>query len=140
MAAHGRRISTKEAASGHPVDRYVGERVRARRKLLGIGQDDLAAKLGLTFQQVQKYEKGINRISSSKLFDIARALRMPVSWFFEGYDETLPVDASQAETNIQHLLITPEGIELAQAFPRIRNAGFRRQVLELVRALADDPS
>lgn len=68
----------------HPTDIHVGNRIRDRRRILELSQGDLAQSLGITFQQVQKYERGINRISASKLFDAARALTVPISYFFEG--------------------------------------------------------
>ena len=73
--------------SPHPVDLHVGRRMRLRRNLLGISQETLAHKLGLTFQQVQKYERGLNRISSSRLFDISKVLNVRVSYFFDEMDE-----------------------------------------------------
>jgi len=70
----------------HPVDRHVGERIRARRKEIGISQQALAEKLGLTFQQVQKYERGMNRVSASKLYETAQVLSVSIEWFFLGLD------------------------------------------------------
>ncbi len=125
----------------NPVDIHVGGRVRVRRKFLGLSQTDLAVALGLTFQQVQKYERGTNRISASKLFEIARTLKVPVAYFFEGYSQNDAGDGfseSQAEQNVNGFLMTSEGIEIAEAFPRIKSARFRRKVMELVRTLAED--
>ena len=125
----------------NPVDIHVGGRVRVRRKFLGLSQTDLAVALGLTFQQVQKYERGTNRISASKLFEIARTLKVPVAYFFEGYSQSDAGEGfseSQAEQNVNGFLMTSEGIEIAEAFPRIKSAKFRRKVMELVRTLADD--
>ncbi len=112
-----------------------------RRKFLGISQEILAGTIGLTFQQVQKYERGSNRISASKLFEISRALKVPTSYFFDGYndpDALQGFDESEQEQSVHSFLTTPEGIELAEAFPRIGSAKHRRRILELVRALADD--
>jgi transcriptional regulator with XRE-family HTH domain len=97
--------------------------------------------LGLTFQQVQKYERGANRISASKLYDIARALRVPAPYFFEGLADTGTEeqdDARGAEQSIREFLMTAEGQELASLYPRIEASRLRRQVLELVRAIAED--
>lgn len=125
----------------NPVDLHVGGRVRMRRKFLGLSQTDLADSLGLTFQQVQKYERGSNRISASKLFEIARTLKVPVAYFFEGYGQNEAVEGfteSQSEQAVHGFLMTTEGIEIAEAFPRIKNAKHRRKVMELVRTLAED--
>jgi transcriptional regulator with XRE-family HTH domain len=125
-------------AGPHPVDRHVGLHIRMRRKALGISQERLAESLGLTFQQVQKYERGANRVSASKLWEIARALRTNVAYFYEG------LESQDEETtrgfigaNAQEFLLTPEGMELAATFPRVRRPGVRRKVLDLVRAMAD---
>lgn len=79
---------SKTQTEVHPVDKHVGEKVRLRRLALGLTQSDLAKTLGLTFQQVQKYEKGTNRVSASKLFETARGLHVPIAFFFEGLPET----------------------------------------------------
>ena len=127
---------------GHnKVDLHVGARVRMRRKFLGMSQEGLAETIELTFQQVQKYERGSNRISASKLYEISRALKAPVAYFFEGYGENEAVEGfseSESEQFVHGFLMTTEGIELAEAFPRIKNAKHRRRILELVRALAED--
>jgi transcriptional regulator with XRE-family HTH domain len=112
-----------------------------RRKFLGMSQEGLAETIDLTFQQVQKYERGSNRISASKLYEISRALKAPVAYFFEGYGATEAVEGfseSESEQFVHGFLMTTEGIELAEAFPRIKNAKWRRRILELVRALAED--
>jgi transcriptional regulator with XRE-family HTH domain len=113
-----------------------------RRKLLGVSQEQLADALGLTFQQVQKYERGANRVSASKLYEIARTLQAPVSFFFEGLAD--PLTGSQGESGheaeriVQDFLSTPEGLELAEVFPRLHRSRVRRQVLDLVRAMAEE--
>ncbi len=125
----------------NPVDLHVGARVRMRRKFLGMSQEGLAETIELTFQQVQKYERGSNRISASKLWEIAKALKAPVAYFFEGYGENEAVEGfseSESEQFVHGFLMTTEGIELAEAFPRIKNAKHRRRILELVRSLAED--
>lgn len=126
----------------NPVDLHVGGRVRMRRKMLGVSQERLAEALGLTFQQVQKYERGANRISASKLYDIARFLSAPISYFFEGLtDPSHGADAQHDATSEQHVhgfLMTSEGLELAAAFPRIGRSKLRRRILDLVRALSDE--
>jgi transcriptional regulator with XRE-family HTH domain len=125
----------------NPVDLHVGARVRMRRKFLGMSQEGLAETIDLTFQQVQKYERGSNRISASKLYEIAKALKAPVAYFFEGYGENEAVEGfseSESEQFVHGFLMTTEGIELAEAFPRIKNPKFRRRILDLVRTLAED--
>jgi transcriptional regulator with XRE-family HTH domain len=118
----------------HPVDRHVGLRIRLRRKALGISQDRLAEALGLTFQQVQKYERGANRVSASKLWETARALKTTVSWFYEGLPEDGDAVAAPAS---ESFLASNDGLDLARAFPDIADARTRRKIVELVRALAE---
>jgi transcriptional regulator with XRE-family HTH domain len=121
----------------HPVDRHVGLRIRMRRKELGVSQERLAEALGLTFQQIQKYERAANRVSASKLFEIARALNTNVAYFYEGLSAVEELDAPTAAPDGRALLLMPEGAELAALFPRIPRGRVRRKVVELVRALAD---
>ncbi len=124
----------------NPVDIHVGARVRMRRKFLNLSQTDLADALELTFQQVQKYERGSNRISASKLYQIAKMLRVPVSYFFDGYDDAGHGDGFSevgAEQSVHQFLMTAEGIELANAFPRIGSAKVRRKILDIVKALVE---
>ena len=130
-----------EDKSPDPIDIYVGARVRLRRKVLGMSQEALAVAIGLTFQQVQKYERGSNRISASKLYRIAKVLTAPMNYFFDGAPDpdggALPADAG-LERQVNDFLLTSEGIELAQYFPVIERARTRRRVLDLVRSLAED--
>ena len=121
-----------------PVDAHVGSRIRLRRKLLGLSQQQLAERLGLTFQQVQKYERGVNRVSASKLYETALVLNAPVTHFFEGLGEQPAAGKSpDGEAAVTAFLMTPEGLELAALFPRIPKGRMRHQVLELVRTLAE---
>src|ERR1700754_643696 len=125
-----------EAAGPHPVDRHVGLRIRLRRKELGISQEKLAESIGLTFQQVQKYERAANRVSASKLWEMARALNTSVGYFYEGLGDAAGSAASNLpRETVQAFLMTPEGIELAASFPRIKGSRLRRKLVELVRAL-----
>ncbi|HEY8617187.1 helix-turn-helix transcriptional regulator [Phenylobacterium sp.] len=119
----------------HPVDRHVGLRIRMRRKELGMSQDRLADALGITFQQIQKYERGANRVSASKLWETARALQAPINYFYEGLPEN--GEASSPASGAHAFLLTSEGLELASSFPKIRDSRVRRKVLELVRAVLD---
>jgi transcriptional regulator with XRE-family HTH domain len=124
----------------NPVDLYVGGRIRMRRRTLGVSQEKLAEDLGLTFQQVQKYERGANRVSASKLYEIARSLSTPVSFFFEGLnDPTTSQPGEPAQDNSVHdFLMTNEGLELAAIFPKVRRSRLRRRLLDLVRAMAEE--
>jgi transcriptional regulator with XRE-family HTH domain len=129
----------------NPVDLHVGARIRLRRRMQGVSQEKLADALGLTFQQVQKYERGANRVSASKLYEIAAALRAPVAYFFDGLadptgDEMdgVRVAAASEESTVHSFLMTPEGLELAKLFPNIAPGLVRRRLLELVRSLADE--
>ena len=129
----------------NPVDAHVGGRVRLRRMLLGMSQEKLGESLGLTFQQVQKYEKGSNRIGASRLFELARILGVSVQFFFDelGGPEGLaaagqPGFAEPAgDDRLGEFLNSREGIELNRAFLRIEDPKARRAILELVRSLAD---
>jgi transcriptional regulator with XRE-family HTH domain len=134
------RLGPDADRSPNPVDLHVGARIRMRRKVLGVSQEKLADELGLTFQQVQKYERGANRVSASKLYEIARALSAPVSYFFEGLSETAgqTVIGDGAEASMHDFLMTPEGLELAAVFPRIKRSRIRRRLLDLVRSMIED--
>jgi transcriptional regulator with XRE-family HTH domain len=124
--------------SPNPVDRHVGLRIRVRRKELSLSQEKLADAVELTFQQIQKYERASNRVSASKLWEIARALQAPVSYFFEGLPEDgQRVAAAAPGEDIQAFLLSNEGLELLSSFPRIRDGAVRRRILDLVRALAE---
>ena len=120
------------------VDVHVGLRIRMRRKALGHSQQSLAEALGLTFQQVQKYERGVNRVSASKLFDVARFLGVPVGFFFEGLPNEPGISGAVAgqavEDRMQALLSSPQGLDLLLNFARIDDARLRASILELVRS------
>ena len=125
--------------SPNPIDVHVGERVRRRRRALGVSQEQLADKLGLTFQQVQKYERGANRVSASKLYQIAAALQASISYFFEGLPD--PVRASgvaeEGATFVHDLPLTPEERLFTGLLSRIASRQVRRRLLELVKSLAE---
>lgn len=120
----------------HPVDRHVGVRIRMRRKELGVSQERLAEALGITFQQVQKYERGANRVSASKLWEIATTLKTPVAYFYDGLSCHESAIAQRDAT--QEFMMSSDGIELVAAFPRISEPAIRRKIVELVRAVADE--
>ncbi len=122
----------------NPVDLHVGARIRMRRKILGVSQERLADDLGLTFQQVQKYERGANRVSASKLYEIAKSLQSPVGYFFEGLVDATTGMSETGDNFVHDFLMTDEGLELATVFPRISRAKVRRRILDLVRSMADE--
>ncbi len=128
----------RSSRRANPVDVHVGSRVRLRRMLLGMSQEKLGEHLGLTFQQIQKYEKGINRIGASRLFDLSKVLAVPVQFFYE----ELPVSAGdegfaeQPESYAVEFLSSREGLELNKAFARITDPRVRRSIVELVRSFA----
>lgn len=130
----------------NPIDRHVGSRVRMRRMLAGISQEKLGEALGLTFQQIQKYEKGANRISASRLQQIAKKLEVPVSFFFDGAPSGDAPSAtgatgfsdSSSTAYISDFLATSEGVQLTKAFVRIKSGRVRRRIVDLVEALAEE--
>jgi transcriptional regulator with XRE-family HTH domain len=125
--------------AANAIDRKIGQRVRARRLEIGMSQERLAELLGVTFQQVQKYEKGVNRIAASRLFDIAAALELPVARFFEGLAGGRAAGVAESGRNyIDDALATPEGAQLMALFASIRSVRVRRRVLELVKALSEE--
>jgi transcriptional regulator with XRE-family HTH domain len=121
----------------NPVDIYVGSRIRMRRNMLAMSQENLAHAIRLTFQQVQKYEKGANRVGASRLQQIASALQVPPSFFFEGVTGT-PDDKNAGPPTpsyISEFLSTADGLELIKAFVRIGDAKLRRSIVDLVRQI-----
>jgi transcriptional regulator with XRE-family HTH domain len=129
----------------NPIDIHVGSRVRLRRTLLGMSQEKLGEAIGLTFQQVQKYERGANRIGASRLFELSRVLDVPVSFFFDDMNaETSggPVPGLSAATpDFDTAALTRrEILELAKAFDRIKDEKVRKSVLELTKALGREAS
>ena len=127
--------------SASPVDTHVGTRIRLRRQILKLSQEKLGAELGVTFQQVQKYERGANRVGASRLWALSQVLEVPVGFFFEGLDGGDFPDgfAEDDQTPIVYDFInSSDGVELAKAVSRIRSKAVRRQILELARSLADN--
>lgn len=132
--------------SPNPIDVHVGSRVRLRRMLVGMSQEKLGEKLSLTFQQVQKYEKGANRIGSSRLYTIASILNVPVQFFFDDMPANIDVSAlALAEGGLAEDDETPivmdfvnssEGLQLNTAFSRIADSETRKRIVELVKTLA----
>ncbi len=126
------------AKSPNPIDVHVGSRVRMRRLLIGMSQGKLAEHLGVTFQQVQKYEKGASRISASRLLTIAGVFGVSVSFFFE--DATVPyhIDEDTFSDSVDASLLTKDGMALNKAFVSIKSTKVRRSIIDLVKLLADD--
>jgi len=124
----------------NPVDAQVGSRVRLRRMLIGMSQERLGELLGLTFQQVQKYEKGLNRIGAGRLFDIARILGVPIDYFYEGLagGSSRGFAENDASPPIVEFMSSSEGLQLALAFTSIKEPKVRKRVLDLVKSLAED--
>jgi len=119
-----------------PIDKRVGARVRMRRLMLSMSQEALAHQLGITFQQVQKYEKGSNRISASRLQHIAQILQVPVAFFFEDPAATPGSRQPAAPSYVSDFLASSDGLALTKAFMAIRNSRIRRCIVDLVEATA----
>lgn len=130
----------QEAIGPNRIDVHVGQRVRLRRKQLELSQERLAAALRLTFQQVQKYERGANRISASKLYEIARELKVPVGFFYEGLDDTSTAEGeayTRAWSQVfEGLLSDPTGPALAEAYLAIRRKSVRKAFVDMARVIA----
>ena len=127
--------------SANPVDVHVGARVRLRRLMLRMSQDKLGERLGVTFQQIQKYERGANRVSASRLWGMAAVLDVPVQYFFEGLDEKAFANGfsdNDQTPMVYDFINSPDGVQLAAAFSHITDQKVRRQVLQLVRALSEE--
>src|SRR6187399_2479028 len=126
----------------NPIDRHVGSRVRMRRMMLSMSQEKLGDALGLTFQQVQKYEKGTNRIGASRLQQISHILQVPVSFFFEGAPSLGGRPEGQADAPspayVSDFLATSDGLALTKSFMRIKDAKLRRRIVDLVEQIAGD--
>lgn len=142
--------TSTQAKSPNPIDIHVGQRVRARRTLLGLSQEKLGDALGLTFQQIQKYERGTNRIGASRIFDLSKVLGVPIAYFFEEIapqlagggpsiqvkSETLPESALNMDP-----LAKRETLELVRAFYQIEDIAVRKRLFELAKSLSDnDPA
>ncbi|HEY0834999.1 MAG TPA: helix-turn-helix transcriptional regulator [Azospirillum sp.] len=148
-AARGRRGATGRPKTGkpNPIDVHVGSRVRLRRTLLGMSQEKLGEAIGLTFQQVQKYERGANRIGASRLFDLSRVLDVPVSFFFDDMpadaaaapvdDDAPPSDERQPGAYEPDPMAKRETLELVRAYYRINDPSVRKRLFELTKAVAN---
>ena len=138
-------ISVNEPAvrtsRSNAVDAHVGRRIRLRRTLLGMSQERLAEALGLTFQQVQKYEKGVNRVGASRLFDLARVLEVPIGYFFDDMPDGPKQDpsglAAAASNPAYEQSVKRETLDLVRAYYAIRDPQVRRRVYDLAKVLGD---
>ena len=137
--------------SPDPVDLHVGSRLRLRRNLMGMSQDQLGKASGLTFQQIQKYEHGTNRIAASRLFQLATLLNVQVSWFFEGFsvetdissklkgfDQSPTSSSAEGQKEADPLLYQRETLELIRAYYNIPDTRQRRKILELIKSMAGE--
>ncbi len=127
----------------NPIDAHVGGRIRMRRNMLGMSQEKLGESLGITFQQIQKYEKGTNRVGASRLQAIASIMEVPPAFFFENAptDEHTPtggLSEDSSMTSVMEFCSSAEGIQLNRAFVKISDPKVRRRILELVKSLSDD--
>jgi transcriptional regulator with XRE-family HTH domain len=147
MPTSGRKRRQK-SDKPNPVDVHVGSRVRLRRTLLGMSQEKLGEAIGLTFQQVQKYERGANRVGASRLFDLSRVLDVPVAFFFDELDPAVAVAASGGEAmpGLAELpqssyepdpMMRRETLELVRAYYRIADPQLRRRLFDLTKAIAN---
>ncbi len=131
----------KDTGLPHPVDIHVGKRLRLRRSVLGFSQEYVGKKLGVTFQQIQKYERGVNRVGSSRLYDFARILKVPVAYFFEALEEPQGfAENTASETDglleIPHMLESKETLALVRAYYQIQSPIVRKKVLALIKSMA----
>lgn len=128
--------------SPNPIDKHVGSRVRMRRMMIGMSQEKLGEKLGITFQQIQKYEKGTNRVGASRLQQIATSLSVPPSFFFEGAPVPDGTTGNFSEPSspayVSDFLATSDGLSLTKAFMKIKDAKVRRRIVDLVESMVAD--
>lgn len=135
---------TSQTRKPNPVDIHVGGRIRLRRMMNGLSQERLGEQLGLTFQQIQKYEKGANRVGASRLFQLSQVLEVPVSYFFDDLDSgasgqhSAGFAESKSQDFVLEFLNSREGLELNRAFVKIQDPQVRRRVIDLIRSMTED--
>jgi transcriptional regulator with XRE-family HTH domain len=138
----GKRVlSIMPKKQANPIDVQVGNRVRIRRMLIGMSQERLGDLLGLTFQQVQKYEKGVNRIGAGRLYQVAQILGVPINYFYEGVIEQSAESIRNGDSStppVMEFLSSGEGLQLTLAFMRIKDSKVRKRVVDLVKSLAEE--
>ncbi len=129
-------MADEEPKAPHPVDAHVGKMIRQRRKSLGMNQHELAARLNISFQQVQKYERSGNRISASRLYEVARALGVPVAYFFSDLDsDQAQIYAAEIDAKVAKIMSLAEGVDLVDLFPQLEDATLRRSLVEHTRTI-----
>ena len=121
-------------AQANAVDTHVGQRIRDKRNERGMSQTEVANALGVTFQQVQKYERGTNRVGASRLFDLSRILSAPVQYFFEGL-KNQPTPIEEENDNVIHFM-KRDTVELVEAYYKVENPQVRRQILSTIRSIS----
>lgn len=133
------------SSNPHPVDVYVGRRLRLKRTLLGMSQESIGNQIGVTFQQIQKYERGINRMGASRLYDFARALGVQIAYFFDGYgDYAQPggAELGMAEPEMPSFehdgMNNRETIEVMRAYYRIKSPAMRKRIVDLIKVFAEE--
>jgi len=137
-------MSKHAPRSANPIDVHVGTRVRLRRQVMKMSQEKLGDQLGVTFQQVQKYERGANRVGASRLWKMSQVMDVPVGFFFDGLGEVgqIPASGEFAENDqlpiVYDFINSTDGVALAKAVSQIKSKAVRRQILELARSLAKD--
>ena len=141
MGTLARDLRQNARSVGHSVDVQVGQKVRQRRSSLGLTQEELAASVGITYQQLQKYERGSNRISASRLYELSWVLMVPISYFFQGIalptDNTSPKNSSETSSRFKDRTIHREEAELMRSYSRIPSREIRKKVRSLVKDIAD---
>ncbi|MEA2776431.1 MAG: hypothetical protein QOF90_1837 [Acetobacteraceae bacterium] len=147
MAAAEQIVSTERESRPSPIDVHVGSRIRLRRTLLGMSQERLGEALGLTFQQVQKYERGVNRVGASRLFDLSRVLDVPISFFFDDMPDSLSANFGGVPSRRaggsgesqdpfgDDTLSRRETLELVRAYYRITDPSIRKRVFDLIKSM-----
>ena len=147
MAGADSMIGTERETRPSPIDVHVGSRIRLRRTLLGMSQERLGESLGLTFQQVQKYERGVNRVGASRLFDLSRVLDVPISFFFDDMPDSLASNFGGTSTRRMNAhadsqdpfgddtLSRRETLELVRAYYRITDPAVRKRVFDLIKSM-----
>lgn len=152
MVGASQAMGTERESRPSPIDVHVGTRIRLRRTLLGMSQERLGEALGLTFQQVQKYERGVNRVGASRLFDLSRVLDVPISFFFDDMPDSLSANfggpPSRRSSGLpdsndpfgDDTLSRRETLELVRAYYRITDPSVRKRVFDLIKSMGPSES
>ncbi|MFC2951144.1 helix-turn-helix domain-containing protein [Marinicaulis aureus] len=139
-AAETTSDDTGKRSGPHPIDVHVGSRVKLRRMILGMSQETLGKALGLTFQQIQKYEKGVNRIGASRMFELSRLLEVPVQFFYDDFGDGSAAAGfaeGEASESLMALVNSPDGVQLCRYFAEIKDPQVKKRVLDLVKSIAE---